>query len=672
MSSSQQFSDISEFDRLCINTIRFLSVEAIQKAKSGHPGLPMGMAPAAFTLFTKHLRFNAKNPNWVNRDRFVLSAGHGSALMYSMLHLTGYELDINDIKNFRQLGSKTPGHPEYGHTPGVEATTGPLGQGLSNAVGMAIAGKYLAGYFNKPDYSLIDHKIYVMAGDGCLQEGVTSEACSLAGHLGLNNLIVIYDDNEITIDGRTDISFTEDVAKRFDAYGWNVQSIEGDGHSLDALNLALEKAKEEKDRPSLIKFKSIIGFGSPNKQDSSGVHGSPLGDDEIKLAKENLGWKFEESFYVPGEVQDFFRSVSANGVKLEEEWQTLFNNYKSDHADLAKEFERSMNGELPANWEDCIPEYEAGASMATRVASGKFLEKVMPDLPLVLGGSADLSPSNNTRFSEATVFQKDNPTGRYLHFGVREHAMGAILNGLALNGMLQAYGATFLCFADYMLPAIRVASLSGYPSIFVFTHDSIGLGEDGPTHQPVEQVSYLRAMPGLISFRPADANETAEAWRFALTRKEGPVVISLTRQGLPVLDQSRYGSVKQVEKGGYVLIAEDNPDLLIIATGSEISLAIEAHEELAKSGIKAQVISMPSCELFEQQPKEYRNSVIPTNIKARIVVEAGIKRGWESYLGERGCFIGMSGFGASAPAKDLFADFGITVDAIVKAAKEIT
>ncbi|MBU2513365.1 transketolase [bacterium] len=671
MSSSQQISEISEFDRLCINTIRFLSVEAIQKANSGHPGLPMGMAPAAFTLFTKHLRFNAKNPNWVNRDRFVLSAGHGSALLYSLLHLTGYDLSLDDIKNFRQLGSKTPGHPEYGHTPGVEATTGPLGQGLSNAVGMAIAGKYLASYFNKPGYSLIDHNIYVMSGDGCLQEGVASEACSLAGHLGLNNLIVIYDDNEVTIDGRTNISFTEDTAKRFEAYGWHVQSIEGDGHRLDALNQALEQAKLQKDRPSLIKFKSIIGFGSPNKQNTSGVHGSPLGDDEIKLTKENLGWKFEESFHVPGNVRDFFQSVSSNGAQLEQEWQALFENYKKDHPGLAKEFKTAMNGDLPDGWEDNIPQYEAGASMATRVASGKFLEKVMPGLPLVLGGSADLTPSNNTRFPEATAFQKENPSGRYLHFGVREHAMGAILNGLALNGMVQAYGATFLCFADYMLPSIRVAALSGYPSIFIFTHDSIGLGEDGPTHQPVEQVSYLRAMPGLVSFRPADANETAEAWRFALNRKEGPVAISLTRQGLPILDQSRYGSAKQVEKGGYVLIAEDNPNLLIIATGSEVSLAIKAHEELAKSGIKAQVVSMPSCELFEQQSEDYRRSVIPESIKGRIVVEAGIKRGWEGYLGEKGCFIGMSGFGASAPAKELYADFGITSDAIVKAAKKL-
>ncbi len=671
MSSNQTFNDLSPLDQLCINTIRFLAVDAVQKANSGHPGLPMGMAPAVFKLFTEHLRFNPKNPQWANRDRFILSAGHGSALLYSILHLCGYDLPLDEIKQFRQLNSKTPGHPEYGHTAGVEATTGPLGQGISNAVGLAIAEKYLSNYFNKPDFPIIDHNIYVLSGDGCLQEGIAAEACSLAGHLGLDNLIVIYDDNEITIDGRTDIAFTEDVAKRFDAYGWKVLEIGGDGHSLDALNEALEKAKAENNRPTIIKFKSIIGFGSPNKQDTSGVHGSPLGPDEVKLAKESLGWAFEEDFYIPLEASDFFSSVISRAEQSETDWSKLVSGYKTKFPELGKELEAAMAGKLPAGWERNIPQFEAGSSLATRVASGKFLEAVMPSLPFVLGGSADLTPSNNTRFSAATVFQKDNPNGRYLHFGVREHAMGAILNGISLNGMLKAYGATFLCFSDYMLPAIRVAALSGYNSLFVFTHDSIGLGEDGPTHQPVEQTSYLRAMPGLISFRPADANETSVAWQFALKHKDGPVALSLTRQGLPVLDQDKYGKADQVEKGAYVLLPAENADLLLIATGSEVSLALEATEVLQSEGKKVQVVSMPCCELFEMQSKEYQNSVIPESVVARVVVEAGIRRGWEGYLGSRGEFVGMTGFGASAPGKDLFIKFGITVEAIVAAAKKV-
>ncbi|MCG8338045.1 MAG: transketolase [Proteobacteria bacterium] len=671
MSSNQTFNDLSPLDQLCINTIRFLAVDAVQKANSGHPGLPMGMAPAVFKLFTEHLRFNPKNPQWANRDRFILSAGHGSALLYSILHLCGYDLPLDEIKQFRQLNSKTPGHPEYGHTAGVEATTGPLGQGISNAVGLAIAEKYLSNYFNKPDFPIIDHNIYVLSGDGCLQEGIAAEACSLAGHLGLDNLIVIYDDNEITIDGRTDIAFTEDVAKRFDAYGWKVLEIGGDGHSLDALNEALEKAKAENNRPTIIKFKSIIGFGSPNKQDTSGVHGSPLGPDEVKLAKESLGWAFEEDFYIPLEASDFFSSVISKAEQSEADWSKLVSGYKAKFPELGKELEAAMAGKLPVGWESNIPQFEAGSSLATRVASGKFLEAVMPSLPFVLGGSADLTPSNNTRFSAATVFQKDNPNGRYLHFGVREHAMGAILNGVSLNGMLKAYGATFLCFSDYMLPAIRVAALSGYKSLFVFTHDSIGLGEDGPTHQPVEQTSYLRAMPGLISFRPADANETSVAWQFALKHKDGPVALSLTRQGLPVLDQEKYGKADQVEKGAYVLLPAENADLLLIATGSEVSLALEAAEVLQSEGKKVQVVSMPCCELFEMQSKEYQNSVIPESVVARVVVEAGIRRGWEGYLGSRGEFVGMTGFGASAPGKDLFIKFGITVEAIVAAAKKV-
>ena len=669
MSSKQQYSDLSELDQLCINTIRFLSADAIQTANSGHPGLPMGMAGIVFRLFTQYLKFNPENPQWHNRDRFVLSAGHGSALLYTLLHLTGYDLSLDDLKDFRKLGSKTPGHPEYGHTPGVEATTGPLGQGIANAVGLAIAGKYLGSYLNRPEYTVMDYHTYVLSGDGCLQEGIASEACSLAGHLGLNNLIVIYDDNKITIDGKTDLSFSEDVAKRFEAYNWHVQEISGDGHDLEAFDRALVNAQEEDSRPSLIKVETVIGYGSPNKQGTSGVHGSPLGTDELKLTKEALGWNFD-SFHVPDEARAVFDQSSLKGKKAEADWNQMFQTYETAYPELAETFQNAVQGTLPQNWTEHLPKFEAGESIATRVASGKFLENVMPHFPLVLGGSADLTPSNNTKFSEATVFQKDRPDGRYIHFGVREHAMGAILNGISLSGLLRAYGATFLCFADYMLPAIRVAALSKYPSIFVFTHDSIGLGEDGPTHQPVEHVSYLRAMPELILFRPADANETVEAWKFALEHRDCPVALALTRQGLPVLDQTKYGSAKQVAQGGYTLISDEGAQVLLIASGSEVSLAVQAHEKLAAEGIKSQVVSMPSCELFDEQPEAYRKKVLPEHIKARVVIEAGIKRGWEGYMGDQGQFVGMSGFGASAPAKDLFKQFEITVEAVMEAVRK--
>ena len=669
MSSKQQYSDLSELDQLCINTIRFLSADAIQTANSGHPGLPMGMAGIVFRLFTQYLKFNPENPQWHNRDRFVLSAGHGSALLYTLLHLTGYDLSLDDLKDFRKLGSKTPGHPEYGHTPGVEATTGPLGQGIANAVGLAIAGKYLGSYLNRPEYTVMDYHTYVLSGDGCLQEGIASEACSLAGHLGLNNLIVIYDDNKITIDGKTDLSFSEDVAKRFEAYNWHVQEISGDGHDLEAFDRALVNAQEEDSRPSLIKVETVIGYGSPNKQGTSGVHGSPLGADELKLTKEALGWNFD-SFHVPDEARAVFDQSSLKGKKAEADWNQMFQTYETAYPELAETFQNAVQGTLPQNWTEHLPKFEAGESIATRVASGKFLENVMPHFPLVLGGSADLTPSNNTKFSEATVFQKDRPDGRYIHFGVREHAMGAILNGISLSGLLRAYGATFLCFADYMLPAIRVAALSKYPSIFVFTHDSIGLGEDGPTHQPVEHVSYLRAMPELILFRPADANETVEAWKFALEHRDCPVALALTRQGLPVLDQTKYGSAKQVAQGGYTLISDEGAQVLLIASGSEVSLAVQAHEKLAAEGIKSQVVSMPSCELFDEQPEAYRKKGLPEHIKARVVIEAGIKRGWEGYMGDQGQFVGMSGFGASAPAKDLFKQFEITVEAVMEAVRK--
>jgi transketolase len=670
MTSNDSYHQLSEIDKLCINTIRFLSVDAVQKANSGHPGLPMGMAAATYRLFTKHLKFNPKNPAWGNRDRFVLSAGHGSALIYSLLHLCGYDISLTDLKNFRQRGSKTPGHPEYGHTPGIEATTGPLGQGIANSVGMAIAEKYLASHFNKPDFSVVDYNIFTLVGDGCLQEGISSEACSLAGHLGLDNLIVIYDDNQVTIDGKTEISFTEDVLKRFEAYGWYVQEIKGDGHDLDALDKAIANSHAEKNRPSLIKMQSIIGFGSPNKAGTSGVHGSPLGPDEVKLTKQALQWNYEEDFFVPPEVSNQFIDCTSSGEQNEADWKGMMAEYKSKYPDLAYTYETADQLKLPDGWDSDLPVFDKGSKVATRKASGQFLEKVMPKLPLILGGSADLTPSNNTKFSAASVFQKDNPGGRYIHFGVREHAMGAILNGIGLSGLSRAYAGTFLCFADYMLPAIRVAALSGYPSIFVFTHDSIGLGEDGPTHQPVEHISYLRSLPGLLLFRPADANETVEAWRFALENRSGPVAIALTRQGLPLIDQEEANSVQQLKKGAYCVVKVREPDALIIATGSEVSLAIEAHQQLLQESIKTQVVSMPCCELFEAQPETYRNSVIPANVKSRVVVEAGIKRGWEGYMGEKGVFVGMSGFGASAPANELFDQFQISVDSVIEAVKK--
>jgi transketolase len=665
---------LTELDELCINTIRCLSMDAVQKAKSGHPGMPMGMAPAGYWLWTKHLKHNPRNPKWVNRDRFVLSNGHGCMLLYSLLHLTGYDLSLDEIKNFRQWGSKTPGHPEYGHTPGVEVTTGPLGQGISNAVGMAIAEKYLEAYFNREELPVIDYKIYVFAGDGCLQEGVSSETGSLAGHLGLNNLIVIYDDNHITIDGHTDLSFSEDVGKRYEAYGWYVQSVQGDGNDMAAFERALQMAKNEQSRPSLIKLRTHIGYGSPNKQDSHDAHGSPLGDDEVALTKKRYGWDPEKKFHIPDEALKMFRMEIERGARREVEWSSLFERYARAHPDLAKEFKRASEKRLPEHWEtiwkESAPKFDPATPMATREAQGKILDAIMPKLPLVLGGSADLTPSNNTRFKGVSDFSKSHRAGRYIRYGVREHGMGAIMNGIAVSDLLIPYGATFFCFTDYMRPTIRLAALSRYPTIFVYTHDSIGLGEDGPTHQAVEHLASLRAIPGLVVLRPADANETAYAWKFALEHRSGPVVLALTRQKLPVLDQSKYGPAENVFKGAYVVLGDDQPKVLLLATGSEVSLAMKAHEQLAAQGVTARVVSMPSWELFELQSKEYKESVLPSSVKARVAVEAGVKLGWERYIGERGEFIGMSSFGASAPYESAYREFGITVENIVAAARK--
>ena len=672
MSVTKKNPGLSELDEVCIQTIRFLSVEAVQKANSGHPGMPMGMAPAAYVLWTKYMRHNPANPKWHNRDRFVLSAGHGSALLYSLLHLTGYDLSLDELKNFRQWGSKTPGHPEYDPELGVEVTTGPLGQGISNAVGMAIAQKYLANYFNRENFPVIDYKIYVIASDGDLQEGVASEASSLAGHLGLDNLIVVYDDNHISIDGNTDLSFTEDRAKRYEAYGWNVQTVKGDGNDMAAFEKALKNAKAEKGRPSIIKLRTHIAYGSPNKQDTAGAHGAPLGDDEIKLIKENFGWDPEKSFHVPEEVSARMREVAAKGAEGEKAWNKMFADYAEEYPDLAGQFCDAAEGKPGVNLDEILPKFEAGPAkcrIATRKASGKILDVLMPKLPLVMGGSADLTPSNLTRFAGGKDFQKDARDGRYLRFGIREHAMGAIMNGISVSGLARAYGGTFLVFSDYMRGAIRVAALSKYPTIFVFTHDSIGVGEDGPTHQPVEHTAALRAIPNLLVFRPADANETAQAWKFALENRDGPVALLLTRQGLTVLDQDKYNSATNLSKGAYVLAGVDNPDVLLLASGSEIGIALEAAEKLAAENITAQVVSMPCWELFEKQSQEYKDSVIPPSVKARVGIEAGVELGWSKWLGDNGIFIGMSSFGSSAPAKICFEKFGITVENVTKAAK---
>jgi len=664
---------LSELDDLCINTIRCLSMDAVQKAKSGHPGMPMGMAPAAYTLWTKYLRHNPRNPRWVNRDRFVLSAGHGCMLLYSLLHLTGYDLSLEEIKKFRQWGSKTPGHPEYGHTPGVEVTSGPLGQGISNAVGMAIAEKYLEAYFNRESFPLIDYRVWVIAGDGCLEEGVSSEASSLAGHLGLDNLVVVYDDNRITIDGSTSLSFSEDVGKRYEAYNWFVQEVGGDGNDMAAFASAVDAALAERERPSLIKLRTHIGYGSPHKQDSHDAHGSPLGEEEVALTKARLGWDPEKKFSIPPEAERHCRREVGKGETLEREWNQLFRRYRESFADAAAELERASRRLLPENWpaiwSESLPKFDASKPVATREAQGKILDALMGKLPLVIGGSADLTPSNNTLFAGAENFSRTNRRGRYIRYGVREHAMGAVMNGIALSDVLIPYGATFFVFSDYMRPTVRLAALSGYPTIFVYTHDSIGLGEDGPTHQAVEQLASLRAMPGLVVLRPADAYETAYSWKYALENREGPTVLALTRQKLPVLDQTVYPSAEKVSRGAYTLVTADTPRLLLLASGSEVHLALEAHEILAGEGVATRVISMPSWELFEMQSEEYRQSVIPSSVPARIGIEAGVRFGWERYIGPAGAFIGMHSFGASAPHKDAYAGFGITVDHIVEAAR---
>jgi transketolase len=662
----------TDITKQAINTIRFLAADAVQQAKSGHPGMPMGAASMAYTLFTRHLRFDTTDPRWPDRDRFVLSAGHGSALLYAMLHLTGYDLPMEELQRFRQLESKTPGHPEYGLTPGVEMTTGPLGQGFATGVGMALAAEHLAAEYNRPDFAVVDHFIYAIVSDGDLMEGVASEAASLAGHLRLRRLVYLYDDNHITIDGGTDLSFTEDRVKRFKAYGWHVLVVP-DGDDVAAIDKAIRAAKRDP-RPSLIACRTHIGFGLPTKQDKSSAHGEPPGEEELAGAKRNLGWPEAPSFLVPDEVRQHFAKSGDRGRKAHRKWKRLFKRYTAEHPALSAAFSRTQAGELPADLAQDLPTFPADEKgMATRAASGKVLNALGPSLPELIGGSADLTPSNQTLIQGSGNFGPDSPAERYIRFGVREHAMGAMLNGIGLHGGLIPYGGTFLVFADYMRPPIRLASLMGVRVIYVFTHDSIGVGEDGPTHQPVEQVASLRAIPGLTVIRPADANETAEAWKIALQTSDGPTALALTRQALPVYDRVKFQSAKGLRMGAYVMadLGGGPPEIILMASGSEVDLAVQAAGRLVNEGRSVRLVSFPSWELFDAQPASYQREVLPPTLRARVAVEAGVSMGWHRWVGDEGAVLGIDRFGASAPYKDVYRYVGITVDAVVEAAHQV-
>lgn len=651
-------------DELTINTLRVLSAEAVERAKSGHPGLPLGAAPAAYTLWAKIMRHNPKNPNWVNRDRFILSAGHGSMLLYSLLHLFGYGLDMEELKNFRQLDSKTPGHPEYGHTVGVEATTGPLGQGFANGVGMAMAEAHLAARFNRPGHNIIDHYTYVLSGDGCLMEGISYEAASLAGHLGLGKLIVLYDSNSITIEGGTDLAFTEDVPKRFQALGWETYRVD-DGNDIEKIEETIVKAKENTSKPSLIEIKTEIGYGSP-KQGKSSAHGEPLGEENLKELKNFLGWKEKEEFTVPEEVKEHMKKLIEKGIEAEEDCKRKWKSYKEEYPDLAKELAKWMDLEIPKDYLESEEFWSFEKDISTREASGLLINRLAEKIPNLMGGSADLAPSNKTTMKERKVFSSDDYTGSNIHFGVREHAMGAILNGMALHGGLRVYGGTFLVFSDYMKPAMRLAALMNLPIIYVLTHDSIGVGEDGPTHQPIEHLAMLRSMPNMTTIRPADARETSAAWYRALT-KEGPTALILTRQGLPLLK----GTGKEALKGGYILKEDGKVDIILMGTGSEVQLIYEASNKLKEKGIGTKVVSMPSWEIFEEQTEEYKEKVLPKEITNRLAVEAASSLGWHKYVGSNGKVLCLEDFGASAPGNELFERFGFTVDRIVEEALEL-
>lgn len=656
-------------DQIAIDTIRFLSVDMVEKANSGHPGAPMGQAPLAYWLFTRHMRHDPSRPDWANRDRFVLSCGHASALIYSMLHLSGYDLSMDELKNFRQLGSKTPGHPEYGHTPGVETTTGPLGQGISNAVGMAVAERYLGAHFNRDGFPIIDNTTWVIASDGDLMEGVSAEASSIAGHLGLGKLKVFYDANQISIDGSTDLAFTEDVLKRYESYGWHTLAVD-DVNDLDALEKAFQAAKAETERPTLVLVRTHIGFGSPNKQDTSGAHGSPLGADERDATRKNLSWEHGD-FTVPADARDAFSESRDAGAAASKAWDELFESYRAAHPELADRFEAWGAETLPEGWDADLPTFSADdGAIATRSASGKFLQSVNETLPQLIGGSADLAPSNNTFIKGRPVHTKDCPEGANFHFGVREHGMGAVMNGMALSGRIRPYGATFLIFVDYMRPTVRLAALMEQPSVFIFTHDSVFLGEDGPTHQPISQLMGLRTIPGLTTIRPADANETVAAWRIAVENAKRPTALVLTRQKLPVVttaEQAREG----VSRGAYVIADAEDAQVVLIATGSEVALALDAHKALAEQGIATRVVSMPCWDRFEAQDADYKESVLPNAMRKRLAIEAGTTHGWHRYVGLDGDVQGIDTFGASAPYADLVKHFGFTVDDTVRRVKAL-
>lgn len=662
----------TSIDQLAINTIRTLSIDAIEKANSGHPGMPMGAAPMAHVLWSRFMKVNPQNPNWIDRDRFVLSAGHGSMLLYSMLHLMKYDVSLEDLHSFRQWGSRTPGHPEFGHTPGVDATTGPLGQGIAMAVGMAMAERHLAAVYNRDDFDIINHYTYVICGDGDLMEGVSSEASSLAAHLKLGKMIVLYDSNDISLDGELDRSFTENVAQRYQAYGWQYIRVE-DGNDLAAIEAAIAEARRDLDRPTLIEVKTTIGYGSPNKGGTAASHGAPLGKDETKLTKQNYDWNYEREFHVPEEVTEFYAKLADAGQKREADWTDRFAQYAKAYPQLAEQFQTSVAKQLPQGWDADMPAYEVGSKLATRAASGNAINALAKQIPFLIGGSADLAHSNNTVIKGAGDLLPGSYDGRNIWFGVREFAMGAALNGMALHGGLKVYGGTFFVFSDYLRPAIRLSALMKQPVVYVFTHDSIAVGEDGPTHEPIEQLPSLRAMPGLTVLRPADAIETNEAWRYAVSRTDEPVVLVLTRQNLPVLKETVEKAAEGVQKGAYVLAdaASGNPQLILLATGSEVSLCMQAREELASRGIEARVVSMPSWELFERQPKEYRDSVIPPAVKARLAVEMASPLGWERYTGDGGSVIAINQFGASAPGERIMKEYGFTVENVVAEAEKL-
>lgn len=664
---------VEKIDELSINSIRTLSIDAIEKANSGHPGITMGAAPMAYALWTRMMNHNPKNPNWFNRDRFVLSAGHGSMLLYSLLHLSGYDLSMDDIKAFRQWGSKTPGHPEYGHTVGVEATTGPLGQGFAMAVGMAMTERHMAAVYNKANYEIVNHYTYSICGDGDLMEGISAEAASLAGHLKLGRLIVLYDSNDISLDGDLDQAFSEDVEKRFKGHGWQYLRVE-DGNNIDEITTALKEAKKTLDQPTLIEIKTVIGYGSPNKSGKSAAHGAPLGEEERKRTKEAYKWTFEEDFCVPEEVYDNFKKcIVDNGAKKEQEWNELFAQYEQAYSELAAQFTQAVSGELPTGWDQDIPVYEEGTSLASRASSAEVLNAIAKNVPTFLGGSADLASSNKTMIEDDTDFMPDTFHGRNIWFGVREFAMGAAMNGMALHGGVRVFGGTFFVFSDYLRPAIRLAALMGLPVTYVFTHDSIAVGEDGPTHEPIEQLASFRAMPNLCVIRPADGNETAAAWKLALTSTNQPTVLVLSRQNLPTLKDTVRTADEGVAKGAYVVSLAQNEqvDGLLLATGSEVSLAVEAQRVLAQENIHVSVISMPSFDRFEAQTAAYKETVIPKQVKKRLAIEMGSSFGWERYAGDEGDILAIDRFGASAPGEKVMAEYGFTVDNVVERFKAL-